>query len=73
MGLIEVDPSPVEETPIEYKEKSYFPDQQQGESWGPSAGDIKRSQTLGLRLGDHGVVWWRMWLYFRQTWPKGTI
>ena len=59
MGLTEVDPSPVEETPIEYKEKSYFPDQQQGESWGPGADGVKRSGTLGLRLGDRGVVWWR--------------
>jgi hypothetical protein len=59
MGLTEVDPSPVEETPIEYHEKSYFPDQTQGESWGPGAGGVKRTGTLGLKLGDHGVVWWR--------------
>ncbi|KAH8704471.1 hypothetical protein GQ44DRAFT_630283 [Phaeosphaeriaceae sp. PMI808] len=58
MGLTEVDPSPVEETPIEYKEKSYFPDQQQGESWGPGADGLSRTGTLGLRLGDRGVVWW---------------
>jgi hypothetical protein len=58
MGLMEVDPSPVEETPIEYKEKSYFPDQTQGESWGPGAGGVNRTGTLGLGLGDHGVVWW---------------
>ncbi|KAH7077526.1 hypothetical protein BKA63DRAFT_267267 [Paraphoma chrysanthemicola] len=58
LGLTEVDPSPVEETPAEYKEKSYFPDQQQGESWGPGADGVKRTGTLGLRLGDHGVVWW---------------
>jgi hypothetical protein len=60
MGLTEVDPSPVEETPVEYKEKSYFPDQKQGESWGPGADELKRSETLGLRLGDHGTIWWRM-------------
>jgi hypothetical protein len=58
MGLMEVDPSPVEETPIEYREKSYFPDQTQGESWGPGASGVKRTGTLGLGLGDHGVVWW---------------
>jgi hypothetical protein len=58
MGLTEVDPSPVEETPIEYREKSYFPDQTQGESWGPGASGVKRTGTLGLKLGDHGVVWW---------------
>ncbi|KAH3917545.1 hypothetical protein HBI56_109260 [Parastagonospora nodorum] len=58
MGLTQVDPSPVEETPIEYREKSYFPDQTQGESWGPGASGVKRTGTLGLKLGDHGVVWW---------------
>ncbi|KAF1920738.1 hypothetical protein BDU57DRAFT_509172 [Ampelomyces quisqualis] len=58
MGLTEVDPSPVEQTPIEEREKSYFPSEQQGESWGPGAAGANRSGTLGLRLGDHGVVWW---------------
>jgi len=58
MGLTQVDPSPVEETPLEYREKSYFPDQSQGESWGPGASGVKRTGTLGLKLGDHGVVWW---------------
>jgi hypothetical protein len=58
MGLTQVDPSPVEETPIEYSEKSYFPSQTQGEGWGPSADGVKRTGTLGLKLGDHGVVWW---------------
>jgi hypothetical protein len=58
MGLTQVEPSPVGETPIEYREKSYFPDQQQGEGWGPGAGGVKRTGTLGLKLGDHGVVWW---------------
>ncbi|KAH7400821.1 hypothetical protein DE146DRAFT_654062 [Phaeosphaeria sp. MPI-PUGE-AT-0046c] len=58
MGLTEVDPSPVEETPIEYREKSYFPDQQQGESWGPGASGVKKPGTLGLKLGDHGAIWW---------------
>lgn len=65
MGLTEVEPSPVEETPIEYKEKSYFPDQQR---YGNGNGDgeteeingIRRMNTLGLRLGDHGTAWWRM-------------
>jgi hypothetical protein len=59
MGLTEVDPSPVEQTPIEYDaEKSYFPSQTQGEGWGPGADGVKRTGTLGLKLGDHGVVWW---------------
>lgn len=64
MGLTEVDPSPVEETPVEYKEKSYFPDQQRpGNGHGDEeleyARGIRRMNTLGLRLGDHGPAWWR--------------
>jgi hypothetical protein len=74
MGLTQVDPSPVGETPIEYREKSYFPDQQQGESWGPGAGGVKRTGTLGLKLGDHGVVWWctcRPFFYtHKPTWDQ---
>ncbi|KAL5120714.1 hypothetical protein ACEQ8H_001463 [Pleosporales sp. CAS-2024a] len=58
MGLMQVDPSPVEETPIEYRDQSYFPDPSQGESWGPGASGVKRAGTLGLALGDHGPVWW---------------
>jgi len=60
MGLTEVDPSPVEDTPAEYKADSYFPDQER-----PEGGEtkemqgIRRMNTLGLRLGDHGPAWWR--------------
>lgn len=60
MGLTEVDPSPVEQTPIDEREKSYFPDEQQGETWGPGASGVKRTGTLGLKLGDHGAIWWCM-------------
>ncbi|KAF1942771.1 hypothetical protein EJ02DRAFT_344711 [Clathrospora elynae] len=59
MGLLEVDPSPVEQTPIEYKEKSYFPDQQRdGEGETEETRGVRRMNTLGLRLGDHGTAWW---------------
>lgn len=55
MGLTEVDPSPVEETPVEYRENSYFPDQgAEGDSPKP-----RSTHDVGLRLGDHGPVWWR--------------
>ena len=57
MGLTEVDPSPVDETPAEYKDNSYFPGTQ-GEGWGPGATGASRTGTLGLRLGDHGLAWW---------------
>lgn len=65
MGLTEVDPSPVEETPIEYKEKSYFPEQGSSGSRIESeeARGIRRMNTLGLRLGDHGPAWWRAYHY----------
>ncbi|EDU51423.1 DUF1691 domain containing protein [Pyrenophora tritici-repentis] len=59
MGLTEVDPSPVEDTPAEYKANSYFPDQER-----PEGGEtkemqgIRRMNTLGLRLGDRGPAWW---------------
>ncbi|CAO2648124.1 Nn.00g090460.m01.CDS01 [Neocucurbitaria sp. VM-36] len=63
MGLTEVEPSPVDETPVEYKEKSYFPDQQRhgngdGEEESEEARGIRRMNTLRLRLGDHGPAWW---------------
>lgn len=58
MGLTHVEPSPVEETPLEYKEKSYFPSQNGSNEDDISYG-IRRINTLGLRLGDHGPAWWR--------------
>lgn len=48
MGLTEVDPSPVEETPAEFKE-GYFP----ASSPSPST----RTSTLGL--GNHGPAYYR--------------
>ena len=70
MALVEVDPSPVEDTPVEYKEQSYFPTQgspngsPRGES--EEARGVRRMNTLGLRLGDHGPAWWR-------TYPSFTL
>jgi hypothetical protein len=47
MGLIEVDPSPVEETPVDFKE-DYFPSPPPNTS---------RTSTLGL--GNHGPAYYR--------------
>lgn len=46
MGLTEVEPSPVEETPIEFKE-GYFPPK-----------PASRATTFGL--GNHGPAYYRM-------------
>jgi hypothetical protein len=46
MGLTDVEPSPVEETPAEFKE-DYFPTTQ----------PPQRTSTLGL--GSHGPVYYR--------------
>lgn len=45
MGLTQVDPSPVDETPLEYKD-GYFPPAQ-----------ASRATTLGL--GNHGPAYYR--------------
>jgi hypothetical protein len=58
MGLTQVDPSPVD-TPAEFKEKSYFPDQERQDGETEEMRGIRRMNTLGLRLGDHGTAWWR--------------
>lgn len=47
MGLTEVEPSPVEETPAEFKE-DYFPEPEKAQ----------RTSTLGL--GNHGPAYYRM-------------
>jgi hypothetical protein len=59
MGLTQVDPSPVEDTPAEYKANSYFPDQERQDGETEEMRGIRRMNTLGLRLGDHGTAWWR--------------
>ncbi|KAF2111763.1 hypothetical protein BDV96DRAFT_498750 [Lophiotrema nucula] len=46
MGLTQVEPSPVEETPAEFKE-DYFPS---------ASAEPKRTSTLGL--GNHGAAWY---------------
>jgi hypothetical protein len=72
MGLTEVDPSPVEDTPMEFREKSYFPDQERPEKETEEMRGIRRMNTLGLRLGDHGAAWWRMSTYSPQIWRCNT-
>ena len=63
MVITQVDPSPVEDTPAEFKENSYFPDQERPEKETEEMRGIRRMNTLGLRLGDHGTAWWRMSSY----------
>ncbi|KAI4626198.1 uncharacterized protein J4E87_004698 [Alternaria ethzedia] len=59
MGLTEVDPSPVD-TPEELKVNQYFPvpDEERPEKETEEMRGIRRMNTLGLRLGDHGPAWW---------------
>ncbi|KAF2133140.1 hypothetical protein P153DRAFT_363358 [Dothidotthia symphoricarpi CBS 119687] len=71
MGLTQVDPSPFEDTPSDYKGRGYFPDtdrkgkDRERERRSRHSSDdrekgrsSKRTSGLGLRLGDHGTVWW---------------
>ncbi|KAL1656407.1 hypothetical protein SLS61_000870 [Didymella pomorum] len=56
MGLTEVEPSPVEETPNEFKE-GYFPLEEKSE--GQQEFDLPQRTTTTLGLGgSHGPVWW---------------
>jgi hypothetical protein len=48
MGLVEVDPSPVEETPAEFKE-GYFP---------ASSPPTSSTRTSTLGLGNHGTAYY---------------
>jgi len=52
ISMREVEPSPVDETPAEYHEESYFPDKDNSTS---SPGS---STTLGL--GNHGPAYYRI-------------
>ena len=52
LGLQELEPSPVEETPLGSKE-GYFPDTQDTEK----LAQPKRTNTLGLS-GGHSSIWW---------------
>ncbi|KAJ4307405.1 hypothetical protein N0V94_009734, partial [Neodidymelliopsis sp. IMI 364377] len=59
MGLTEVEPSPVNETPAEYRD-GYFPDARSSPEDKNGAEDFgapKRATTLGLG-SSHGPVWW---------------
>lgn len=58
MGLMEIDPSPIEEEPLQYKESSYFASRGSPNNDSEEARGIRRMNTLGLRLGDHGPAWW---------------
>ncbi|KAF2623596.1 hypothetical protein BU25DRAFT_400674 [Macroventuria anomochaeta] len=58
MGLTEVEPSPVDETPAEFKE-GYFPSAGNGERDGQEEFGLPRTTTTTLGLGgSHGPVWW---------------
>jgi hypothetical protein len=53
-SLQELEPSPVDETPVEYSNESYFPDRdKEGHSTPPFG-----VSTLGL--GNHGPAFYRM-------------
>lgn len=57
MGLTEVEPSPVDETPSEFKE-GYFPSASTEKDGREDYGLPRRTTTtLGLG-GSHGPVWW---------------
>jgi hypothetical protein len=72
MGLTTVDPSPVDETPAEYREKSYFPDLERQDGVTDEIRGLRRMNTLGLRLGDHGTAWWRRFSVPVISWHLGT-
>lgn len=61
MGLTEVEPSPVDETPAEFKE-GYFPSTSEngsGSADGREEFGLPRRTTTTLGLGgSHGPVWW---------------
>ena len=63
MGLMEVEPSPVDETPAEFKE-GYFPspsdnERADGSDSGKEEFGLPRRTTTSLGLGgSHGPVWW---------------
>lgn len=56
ISMRDVDPSPVDETPQEFADESYFP----GKDKDNSPSHPGRSTTLGL--GNHGPVYYRMYL-----------
>lgn len=58
MGLTEVEPSPVDETPAEFKE-GYFPANGAESADGREEFGLPRRTTTTLGLGgSHGPVWW---------------
>jgi hypothetical protein len=57
ISLMEVEPSPVEDTPIEYKD-SYFPAAVRSPDHDSEPEVVRRVNTLGL--GNHGAAWYCM-------------
>jgi hypothetical protein len=55
-GLTELDPSPVEETPVEYFNESYFPDKEKDAQNRQHAPPGYGASTLGL--GNHGPAFY---------------
>jgi len=58
MGLLEVDPSPVEVTPIEFRDDYFSDTESQSKSRAPT-----RTSTLGL--GNHGPAYYRTYISFQ--------
>ena len=63
MGLTHVEPSPVDETPVEFKQDYFTPTT--ADSAAPS---LSPSTTLGL--GNHGPAYYRMSLQHRRSAPR---
>ncbi|KAF2432823.1 hypothetical protein EJ08DRAFT_585026 [Tothia fuscella] len=55
-SLIEVDPSPVDETPVEYSNESYFPNNEKDDAGGGNTTPPFGAATLGLR--NHGPAFY---------------
>ena len=66
MGLTEIEPSPVDETPAEFQE-GYFPSNlDNGVENAQEEFELPRRTTTTLGLGgSHGPVWWCMFSFFR--------
>ena len=54
-SLQEIDPSPVDETPADYGNDSYFPEKDKEDD--PAPNFLSRSGTLGI-VGNHGPAFY---------------
>jgi hypothetical protein len=52
---------------MEFREKGYFPEQERPEKETEEMRGIRRMNTLGLRLGDHGTAWWRTYSHCHEV------